>query len=144
MAGYNRLNDFRCIGSNNRFHEFINKMKARISDGDPNAMVWQPTTQEKELLQWMEEYGKLYDEGHFDTSPDNFTFCSSLTNFYFYGTKEPIKECNLQDGDAILKIEGIDMKRLKHLVFLILLMFPLFVSAKNKSRIQRICTIIHN
>ena len=94
VAGYNRLNDFRCIGSNNRFHEFINKMKARISDGDPNAMVWQPTTQEKELLQWMEEYGKLYDEGHFDTSPDNFTF--SVQGLYgaFVNGKASQKQSN--------------------------------------------------
>lgn len=94
VAGYNRLNDFRCIGSNNRFREFINKMKARNNDGDPNAMVWQPTTQEKELLQWMEEYGKLYDEGHFDTSPDNFTF--SVQGLYgaFVNGKASQKQSN--------------------------------------------------
>lgn len=94
VAGYNRLNDFRCIGSNNRFREFINKMKARNNDGDPNAMVWQPTTQEEDLLQWMEEYGKLYDEGHFDTSPDNFTF--SVQGLYgaFVNGKASQKQSN--------------------------------------------------
>ena len=73
-AGYSRLDDLNCIGSNNRFREFINKIKARNNDGKPTGVANNPTEEEKNLLRWMAEYGKLYDEGHFDTAPDNFIF----------------------------------------------------------------------
>ena len=95
VAGYNRLNDFRCIGSNNHFREFINKMKARNNEGDPNGIVSQPDATELDLLQWMEEYGKLYDEGHFDTSPDNFTFAVQGLYGAFVNGKLSQKQSNI-------------------------------------------------
>lgn len=93
-AGYSRLNDFNCIGSNNRFHEFINKMKARTNDGDPTGIASQPTEDEKILLRWMAEYGKLYDEGHFDTAPDNFIFSAQGLYGAFVNGKTSDKQAN--------------------------------------------------
>ena len=95
VAGYNRLNDFRCIGSNNQFHEFINKMKVRTNDPDPTGIATRPTEDEAVLLRWMAEYGKLYDEGHFDTAPDNFTF--SVQGLYgaFINGKTSNKQANM-------------------------------------------------
>ena len=94
VAGYERLNHFQCIGSNNHFHEFINKMKVRTNDPDPTAIATQPTEDEAVLLRWMAEYGKLYDEGHFDTAPDNFTF--SVQGLYgaFINGKTSDKQAN--------------------------------------------------
>ena len=75
IAGYNHLDRLKVSGSPyNRYHDFITMMKDKPQDMDPNGMIWSSTPQEKILLQWMQHYGILYDEGHFDTSPDNFLF----------------------------------------------------------------------
>lgn len=74
VAGYGWLNHFECIGGENKYHNFLSIMKKLESGRDPSVMIWQPTDEELNLLRWMEQYGKQYDEGHFDTSPDNFLF----------------------------------------------------------------------
>ena len=74
VAGYGQLNHFECIGEENEYHTFLS-MTTKIESGrDPSVMIWQPTPEELNLLRWMEQYGKQYDEGHFDSSPDNFLF----------------------------------------------------------------------
>ena len=74
VAGYGWLNYFDCIGQENNYHDFLSVMTKKEPERDPSVMIWQPTSEELNLLRWIEQYGKQYDEGHFDTSPDNFLF----------------------------------------------------------------------
>ena len=74
VAGYSKLKHFECIGGENKYHDFLSMMTKIESGRDPSVMIWQQTPEELNLLRWMEQYGKQYDEGHFDTSPDNFLF----------------------------------------------------------------------
>lgn len=53
---------------------FINLIKQQELLGDPTGLLGNPTQKEMHLLQQMELYGTEYDEGHFDVSPDNYTF----------------------------------------------------------------------
>lgn len=74
VAGYGWLRHFECIGEENKYHDFLSIMTKLEAGRDPSVMIEQPTSEELNLLRWMEQYGKQYDEGHFDTSPDNFLF----------------------------------------------------------------------
>lgn len=69
VAGYNYLNRL-----DNKIHTFIQKMEYKTKENDPGNIAWFPTPEEEDLLRWMTNYGMLYDEGHYDTSPDNFIF----------------------------------------------------------------------
>ena len=74
VAGYNNLKHLRINSSYNQFTSFISTIKNKNLDTDPTNIIWSPDTSELDLLQLMEHYGKLYDEGHFDSAPDNFVF----------------------------------------------------------------------
>ena len=76
IAGYNRLGELEIkdyMGYNN-YNSFIKTIKDKPTDSDPVGITSQPTPDEEVLLQLMENYGMQYDEGHYDTSPDNFLF----------------------------------------------------------------------
>ena len=73
IAGYSRLGELE-IDSYNDFHGFINTIKNKPNDSDPISIAFPSSPSEKTLLQQMENYGMLYDEGHYDSSPDNFLF----------------------------------------------------------------------
>ena len=73
IAGYSRLGELE-IDTYSDFQGFINTIKDKPTDSDPIGIAFSPSSSEKMLLQKMENYGMLYDEGHYDSSPDNFLF----------------------------------------------------------------------
>ena len=73
IAGYSRLGELE-IDTYSDFQGFINTIKDKPTDSDPIGIAFSPSSSEKTLLQKMENYGMLYDEGHYDSSPDNFLF----------------------------------------------------------------------
>ena len=73
IAGYDYLDQLN-VGGFDRFHEFIKKIENKVKGNSPTGIVDNSTPEEKTLLRWMQDYGMLYDEGRFDTSPDNFIF----------------------------------------------------------------------
>ena len=74
IAGYNRLEELE-INTYNDYYGFIDTIKNKPIDSAPtNIASSSASDEEKVLLHLMENYGILYDEGHYDTSPDNFLF----------------------------------------------------------------------
>lgn len=74
IAGYNRLRELE-INTYNEFRSFIDIIKDKPTDSDPYNIAFPPiSSDDRNLLNLMEDYGMLYDEGHYDTSPDNFLF----------------------------------------------------------------------
>ena len=93
VAGYDYLDQLNVFGLN-QFRDFISVIENKVKGVDPAAMIWRPTAQEKELLRWMQNYGILYDEGHFDTSPDNFIFSVQGLHGAFVNNKLADKQSN--------------------------------------------------
>lgn len=85
VAGYDGLNGLTC-NSLNKFREFINVVKDIRYEGDPSLLYEPKGATEIALTRWMEQYGPLYDDGYFDTSPDNYVFSVQDISGAFSGT----------------------------------------------------------
>ncbi len=94
VAGYNHLSRLNVYGFN-QFHNFIEMIEDKVKETDPAAIAYNPTEEEKVLLRWMQNYGILYDEGRFDTSPDNFVFAVQGLNGAFVNGHINQKQSNV-------------------------------------------------
>ena len=101
VAGYARLKDLQCIGSNNKYSTFLDAMKQCTSGSDPMAILHNSSASELNRLDLMSEYGKLYDEGHFDSAPDNFIFSVLGLSGAFVNNKIQDKQSDM--GCSILQ-----------------------------------------
>lgn len=115
-AGYDNLNKL-----DNKIHTFIQKMEYKTKGVDPANIAWYPTPEEKSLLKWMTNYGMLYDEGHFDTSPDNFIFSAQGLFGAFVNGHTSQAQSNvgcrvseISDGFSITDVNGLTYKFRKH------------------------------
>lgn len=93
--GYDRLSSGQ--------RSFINIVKQQELFGDPTEQLGNPTQEDLYLLQQMELYGTEYDEGHFDVSPDNYSFSVQGLFGAFVGASPDIVQSNRGcriDGNA--------------------------------------------
>lgn len=116
VAGYNYLNKL-----DNKIHTFIQKMEYKTKENDPGNIAWFPTPEEEDLLRWMTNYGMLYDEGHYDTSPDNFIFSAQGLYGAFVNGHTSQAQSNIgcrvseiSDGFSITDVNGLTYKFRKH------------------------------
>ena len=74
VAGYKNLNQLNIPGSYNNYIDFINVIKRRNPERDPIALLYPLKDTEKYVGNMIFYYGDIYDQGRFDTAPDNYTF----------------------------------------------------------------------
>lgn len=113
VAGYEFL-DMLNVNGFNQFHDFIEKIEYKVKGTDPAGMIWSPIPEEKNLLRWMQNYGMLYDEGRFDTSPDNYIFSLQGLHGAFVNGHINQKQSNIgcklsqtEDGFHITDLNGL-------------------------------------
>ena len=116
VVGYENLNDLDF-----NIRTFIKKMEYKTKENDPANIAWYPTDQEKILLRWMTNYGMLYDEGHFDSSPDNFIFSAhGIYGAFVNGHTSHVQSnigCHvskISDGFQITDVNGLTYTFRKH------------------------------
>ncbi len=76
IAGYNRLSELTLKNTLHNFDDFINLVRHRESELEPYRWTSSPITDNNELyeMDMMAKYGEEYDNGRFETSPDNYIF----------------------------------------------------------------------
>lgn len=109
VAGYDNLRFFRW-SSLNRFPDFIGAIKNHNGKDNPAHLQEPKTAEDFEIARWIEHYGPLYDDGHFDTSPDNYVFSVQDLSGAFVGTEVSYVQSNqgcriTRKNDRLYQIE---------------------------------------
>lgn len=103
VAGYDKLNSLTINGLN-QFKDFIQSIKQRFPQRNPETLSDLRTPEELDLAYKIRQYGEEYDGGHFDTSPDNYSFnVQRLSGTFVYKDNSLI----LQSNDGVTIAKGI-------------------------------------
>ncbi|MGM9830883.1 MAG: hypothetical protein ACI3Z5_02570 [Paludibacteraceae bacterium] len=106
IAGYNKLQQLTLTNTLHDFDGYINLVRHRKTEMEPFRWLAPPfTNADLHEMDMMVKYGNAYDDGHFDTSPDNYIFQVQGLSGAFVNKRGKIimqtnSDCSLMQPDA--------------------------------------------
>ncbi|GHV58334.1 hypothetical protein FACS1894182_10130 [Bacteroidia bacterium] len=101
VAGFENLWRLTLANTLNQFTDFINLIKRRPFDHDPMTLLDARSGADLHVADMISKYGEEYDNGHFDTAPDNYSFNVQGLSGAFVHNSSNMSGVTLQSNDGV-------------------------------------------